>query len=63
MAKRKTFKTMQTDERLAVRRAMVKEAEALFRQRFPSMTNGTVRVKAHQFVEDSLAKEIKAWQN
>ena len=63
MAKRKTFKTMEADERLAVRREMVKQAETLFRKRFPSMTAGTVRIKAYQFVEDSLKKEIKAWQN
>lgn len=63
MGKRKTFKTMQTDERLAVRREMVKEAEFLIRHNFPAMSPGTVRLKAYKFVEDSLQKEIKAWQN
>ena len=58
MAKRKTFKTMDTDERLAVRREMVKEAEALIRHNFPDMRLGTVRIRAHQFVEDSIAKEF-----
>ena len=59
MAKRKTFKTMDTDERLAVRREMVKEAEALIRHNFPNISKGAVRVKAYKFVEDSLAKEFK----
>ena len=63
MRKRKTSKTMELDERLAVRREMVRQAERILRENYPAMGPGAIRIKAHKFVEDSLAKEIKAWQN
>ena len=40
MRKRKTFKTMELDERLAVRREMVRQAERILRENYPAMGPG-----------------------
>jgi len=59
MAKRKTIQTMTAEERLQVRKEMVRQATEMIWKQNPSITPGALRVKAYKFVESSLSKEFQ----